>query len=81
MPPVHLLDEVIFSIKAITASLHRNYTGFPNQTILKHFRELAGLPQIRLHAETVFIPDYVDEAEIMKIARSLHRSIPIFHSG
>ncbi len=68
MPPVDLLDEVIFSIKAITPSLHRNYTGFANHAILKHFKELAGLPQIRLHAETVFIPDYVDEAEVMKIA-------------
>ncbi len=79
MPPVHLLDEVIFSIKAITPLLHRNYTGFPNQTILKHFRELAGLPQIRLHAETVFIPDYVDEAEIMKVAAfiaSINPDIP-----
>jgi len=79
MPPVHLLDEVIFSIKAITPSLHRNYTGFPNRAILKHFRKLTGLPQIRLHAETVFIPDYVDKAEVMKIAAfiaSINPDIP-----
>jgi pyruvate-formate lyase-activating enzyme len=68
MPPGHLLDEVVFSIKAITPSLHRNYTGLPNGVILDHFRDLAGMPKIRLQAETVFIPDYVDRAEVMKIA-------------
>jgi pyruvate-formate lyase-activating enzyme len=63
-----LIDEVIFSIKAITPSLHRKYTGFSNREILKNFKELANLPRIRLHAETVFIPEYVDEVEVMKIA-------------
>jgi pyruvate formate lyase activating enzyme len=67
-PPVHLLDEVIFSLKAITPSLHRDYTGVSNRGILRHFSELAGLSRIRLHTETVFIPDYVDQSEIMKIA-------------
>lgn len=67
-PPVHMLDEVIFSIKAITPSLHRKYTGFSNRGILENFRELAGLPQIGLYAQTVFIPEYVDEGEVMKIA-------------
>ena len=76
MPPLNLLDEVIFSIKAITHSLHRNYTGFPNQAILKHFEELAAIPQIRLHAETVFIPDYVDESEVMKIAAFIASADP-----
>ena len=79
IPPVHLLDEVIFSIKAITPSLHRDYTGFPNRPILKHFKELAGLHQIRLYTETVFIPDYVDKGEVMKIAAfiaSINPDIP-----
>jgi pyruvate formate lyase activating enzyme len=67
-PPVDLLDEVIFSIKAVTPSLHQDYTGCDNRVILRHFRELAGLPHPRLYAETVFIPDYVDEAEVLRMA-------------
>ena len=44
------------------------------------YEELAGFPQIRLHAQTVFIPDYVDEAEIMKVAAfiaSINSDIPL----
>ncbi|MFZ2447612.1 MAG: radical SAM protein [Syntrophobacteraceae bacterium] len=79
-PPAHLLDEVIFSIKAITPSLHKDYTGSGNRRILANFRALAGLPRIRLHTETVFIPDYVGEAEILKIAgfiASVNPGIPL----
>jgi len=68
MPPLNMVDEIIFSIKAISHSLHKHYTGFSNRGILKNFIKLAGVPGIRLHVETVFIPDYVDEAEVMKIA-------------
>jgi pyruvate-formate lyase-activating enzyme len=67
-PPLDLLDEVIFSIKAVTPSLHRNYTGFSNIGIFTNFRKLAGISRIRIHTETVFIPEYVDEPEVMKIA-------------
>jgi pyruvate formate lyase activating enzyme len=66
--PVDKLDEVIFSIKALTPSLHRHYTGFDNRGILRNFRELAALPKPRLFAETVFIPDYVDQEEVVRIA-------------
>jgi len=79
-PPVHLLDEVIFSIKAITPSLHRDYTGFTNRGILNNFKKLAGQSRIRLHAETVFIPDYVDEAEVLRVAAfiaSVNNDIPL----
>lgn len=77
--PVDKLDEVIFSIKALTPSLHRHYTGFNNRGILRNFRELAVLPNPRLFAETVFIPGYVDEEEVMRIAAfiaSVNREIP-----
>jgi pyruvate-formate lyase-activating enzyme len=79
-PPVQMLDEVIFSIKAITPSLHRDYTGFPNRRIVKNFKQLADSPQVRLYVETVFIPDYVGESEVMKIAAfiaSINPDIPL----
>lgn len=60
--------------------MHRAYTGFSNRNILRNFKALAGNTRIRLYAETVFIPYYVDEAEVMKIAAfiaSIDQSIPL----
>jgi pyruvate-formate lyase-activating enzyme len=77
--PVDKLDEVIFSIKALTPSLHRHYTGCDNRGILRNFRELAALPKPRLFAETVFIPGYVDGEEVVRIAAfiaSVNREAP-----
>jgi pyruvate formate lyase activating enzyme len=79
LPPLALLDEVIFSIKAVSPDIHRDYTGFDNAGILKNFRTISRAPGIRLYAETVFIPDYVDEGEVMKIAAfisSVDRELP-----
>jgi len=67
-PPLDLVDEVVFSIKAVTPSLHRDYTGCGNREILRNFTMLGRLPRPRLTAETVFIPGYVDEQEVSRIA-------------
>jgi pyruvate-formate lyase-activating enzyme len=80
MPPLDMVDEIIFSIKAISHSLHKDYTGFSNRGILSNFRKLAGVPRIRLNAETVFIPNYVDEAEVIRIAAfiaSIDPAVPL----
>ena len=79
IPPLSLLDQVIFSIKAITPSLHRDYTGYGNEAILKNFIAIASSKSVSLHTETVFIPGYVDEGEVLRIAyfiASVDRSIP-----
>lgn len=79
LPPLMLLDEIIFSIKAVTPSLHRDYTNDDNEIILKNFIEIASCKFLLLHTETVFIPGYVDEEEILRIAAfiaSVDRSIP-----
>jgi len=79
LPPLSPLDEIVFSIKAITPALHRDYTGFDNTDIVKNFKTVAGFEKISLYAETVFIPDYVDEKEVIKIAEfiaSVDKSIP-----
>jgi pyruvate formate lyase activating enzyme len=67
-PPLSMVDEVIFSIKAITPALHRHYTGVDNKVILQNFVEIAAAKSVSLHVETVFVPDYVDEDEILRIA-------------
>lgn len=80
MPPLDMPDQIIFSIKAITTSLHRDYTGYDNDVILKNFSKIASCKSISLRTETVYIPGYVDEDEVLRIAdfiASVDRSIPL----
>jgi pyruvate-formate lyase-activating enzyme len=74
-----MLDQVIFSIKAITPALHRDYTGYDNGVILRNFNKIASCKSVSLQVETVFIPGYVDENEVLRIAdfiASVDRFIP-----
>ncbi|MFH1382162.1 MAG: radical SAM protein [Chloroflexota bacterium] len=72
------IDEVVFSLKAYTDALHRDYTGKSNRKALENFVKYhrAG---IKLRTESIFIPEYIDCREIEKIARfigSVDRTIP-----
>ncbi|MCX7912793.1 MAG: radical SAM protein, partial [Dehalococcoidales bacterium] len=40
LPDLTHIDEVVFSIKAFTDSLHRDYTGFSNRKALANFLRL-----------------------------------------
>jgi pyruvate-formate lyase-activating enzyme len=62
------LDEVVFSIKAVTDSLHRDYTGKSNKKALSNFVRLKQ-SGISLRAESIFIPEYIDSLEIENIAK------------
>ena len=62
------IDEVVFSIKAVTDSLHRDYTGKSNKEALSNFVRL-NQSGISLRAESIFIPEYIDHLEIGNIAR------------
>jgi pyruvate-formate lyase-activating enzyme len=78
-PPLSMVNDIIFSIKAITPALHRDYTGVDNKIILRNFTEIAASKSVSLHVETVFIPDYVDEDEVLRIAHfiaSIDPAIP-----
>jgi pyruvate formate lyase activating enzyme len=80
MAPLSMLDKVIFSINAVTPSLHKDYTGDDNKIILRNFMEIASCKSVSLHTETVFIPSYVDEDEVLQIAEfiaSVDRLIPM----
>jgi pyruvate-formate lyase-activating enzyme len=61
------IDEVIFSIKAFSEGLHREYTSKSNKTILRNFVAVFGSGK-RLQAETVLIPDYIDKYEVESVA-------------
>ena len=72
------LDEVVFSIKAVTDSLHRDYTGKSNKEALENFIKLYQ-SGIKLRAESVFIPEYIDYSETENIAKfiaEVDKSIP-----
>ncbi|MEW6162219.1 MAG: radical SAM protein [Nitrospirota bacterium] len=72
------IDEVCVSIKAVTPSLFKDFTGKSNPIkVLKNFRRHYSTYILR--AESVFIPDYIDLNEIGKIAQfiaSVDPSIP-----
>jgi len=61
------IDEVIFSIKALSERLHCDYTGKSNKAILRNFTAIHKSGK-RLQAETVLTPDYIDKYEIERIA-------------
>lgn len=61
------IDEVAFSIKAYTNSIHEEYTGLPNGSVLKNFVE-AYERGIKVSASTVLIPNIVDVKEVERVA-------------
>lgn len=62
------IDEVVFSIKAHSDKLHRHYTGKSNIKALENFVKYYQ-SGVKLRAESVFIPGYIDYPEIEKISR------------
>ncbi|HUV76414.1 MAG TPA: radical SAM protein [Dehalococcoidales bacterium] len=72
------IDEVAFSIKAVTDSLHRHYTGKSNKKALANFASLYN-SGVKLRAESVLIPEYIDYPEIENIAKfigAVYQGIP-----
>lgn len=79
LPDLKNIDEVVLSIKAATESLCRDYTGRSNKSVLKNFIKVYQQPGVKLRAESVFIPDYIDLEETEKIAKfvaSVDKNIP-----
>ena len=66
--PLEHIDEVVVSIKAVTDSLHRHYTGRSNRKALANFVSLYK-SGVKLRAESIFIPEYIDCPEIERIAQ------------
>lgn len=67
IPDLTHIDEVVFSIKAYTDTIHRDYTGASNKKALENFVTLYK-SGVRLRTESVFIPEYIDGIENEKIA-------------
>jgi len=62
------IDEVIFSLKAFSDDVHRQYTGKSNERILKNFRKIYDAGK-KIQAETVLIPEYIDKREVEALAK------------
>jgi pyruvate formate lyase activating enzyme len=67
IPDLTHVDEVVFSIKAFTDSLHREFTGASNKKALDNFMTYYK-SGVRLRTESIFIPEYIDGPENEKIA-------------
>jgi pyruvate formate lyase activating enzyme len=78
IPSLEHTDELQVGLKAVTDSLHREYTGKSNQRVLKNFVQLhkTGL---KLTASSVYIPGYIDSGETERIAEfiaTIDKDIP-----
>ncbi len=78
LPSLQAIDEVVLSLKAYTDDVHRDYTRKSNKKALENFISLYN-SGIKLRAESVLIPEYIDYPEIENIARfiaAVDKSIP-----
>ena len=62
------IDEVVFSLKAYSEDIHRDYTGKSNKKTLANFVTVSRLGK-KLQAECLLIPDYIDAVEIERVAK------------
>ncbi|CEG12843.1 conserved hypothetical protein [groundwater metagenome] len=76
---VQNIDEVCISIKAITKEKFKNFTDVDDRkTVLENFKKYVKTG-IKVRTESVFIPNFIDNDEIEKIAKfiaSVDKNIP-----
>ena len=64
------IDEVCVSIKAVSKTLFKDFTGRDNpDRVLANFQKYALNPLLEIRAESIFIPNYIDYKEIDSISR------------
>ena len=83
LPDLSSIDEVIFSLKAATPELYKDYTGKDNRRTLANFIGIYYIGK-KLQAEITLIPGVIDAPEIEKVAAfiaSIDRSIPLRING
>jgi len=61
------IDEVIFSIKAVTDDLYKEYSGRSNRAALENFKKIYATDK-KLQVEMILIPEYIDAKEVEKVA-------------
>jgi len=72
-----VLDEVCVSIKTISPEIFKDFTGKSNhKQVIKNFKKYVNISHMKVRAESVFIPNYIDKDEIEKIARFIAKVDP-----
>ena len=83
LPDLSDIDEVIFSLKAVTPKLYKDYTGGDNRKSMANFRKIYNMGR-KLQAEITLIPGVIDASEIEKVAEfitSVDKNIPLRVTG
>jgi len=74
------INEVCVSIKAVTPKLFESFTGKDDSfRVLNNFKKYVHNHNIKVRAESIFIPEYIDNLEIEEIAKfisSVDTAIP-----
>ena len=66
-----LLNSLIFDLKHLDSSKHREFTGVGNELILKNFQRVCEeFPELPLHVRTPVIPGFNDSAEAIAAIRN-----------
>jgi pyruvate formate lyase activating enzyme len=82
-PDLSSIDEIIFSLKAVTPKIYEEYTGGDNRKSLANFRKIHDMGK-KLQAEITLIPGTVDAPEIEKVAQfiaTVDKNIPLRITG
>ncbi len=73
-----VIDEICVSIKAISKKIFKDFTGKDNpERVLKNFKKYADTLVLKMRAESIFIPSYIDKDEIEKITRFIASVDPL----
>ncbi|MCD6093306.1 MAG: hypothetical protein J7J51_00715, partial [Candidatus Omnitrophica bacterium] len=65
-----VIDEVCVSIKAISKKLFKNFTGKDDpERVLINFKRYVDKSRVKVRAESIFIPGYIESKEIEKISQ------------
>ncbi|OBW62801.1 MAG: radical SAM protein [Dehalococcoides mccartyi] len=62
------IDEIIFSLKAVTNAIYQDYTGRSNEKTLDNFKKVHASGK-KLQAECLLIPGLIEADEVEKIAK------------
>lgn len=79
LPDLSNVDEVVFSLKAVTPEVYEYYTERPIDSLLDNFKKVSEMGHILLRAESVLIPGVIglDETEkITQFVASVSKDIP-----
>ena len=83
LPDLSNIDEVIFSLKAVTPEIYKDYTLGDNRKSLANFRRVYETGK-KLQAEITLIPGVIEAQEIERVAEfiaSVDKNIPLRITG